>query len=289
MENALARYDDDPAFTKGFIRKWNEFDRQELAQLGIQALGRNHSGPAAASLARVLVGDRSYLRFLLQQSVVTHEEAVTASGPLRDADPDFFTGLLNEADALDTAEAIIRTLQIVNDLGRANVSVFWLRKMSNHSNAYIRSRAIIALCRLYKNPQLVSGQLSSTDSQIRAGAVEALWGINTDASREILVNAAADAHHRVAANALRGLYEMSAAEAAERMIEMAGHESPMFRAAAAWCMGDTGNPIFRERLEALSQDSAENVRGAAATALNRLQSHGAEEVSAVAARAATDT
>jgi HEAT repeat protein len=171
---------------------------------------------------------------------------------------------------MNTPEAITRAFDIIASLNRIPVVVPWLQRMTRHSDAHVQSKASLIFCRLYGNPMLVERQLGSADNRVRANAIEALWNIDTLAARNILDKAARDGHHRVAANAVLGLYLLRSPGAAERLTEMASSESASFRASAAWAMGQTGDDAFQPLLRTLLSDEAENVRGAAQRALERL-------------------
>ncbi len=125
------------------------------------------------------------------------------------------------------------------------------------------------LCRLHVNPLLIEKQLDSTDPRVRANAIEALWGTLSWNSKRLLKKATDDPHHRVCVNALLGLYLAGIADTADRMIALARNPSSMHRAAVAWGMGYTRDDMFRTHLDELSRDPAENVRTAAASALEK--------------------
>jgi hypothetical protein len=58
-----------------------------------------------------------------------------------------------------------------------------------------------------------------------------------------------DPNNRVAGNALLALYRLGEKDAVQLLIAMASLEDQLFRATAAWVMGETANPVFRETLE----------------------------------------
>jgi hypothetical protein len=58
-----------------------------------------------------------------------------------------------------------------------------------------------------------------------------------------------DQKSQVTDNPLLALYRLGEKEAVQLLIAMASLEDQLFRATAAWVMGETGNPVFRDTLE----------------------------------------
>ena len=64
------------------------------------------------------------------------------------------------------------------------------------------------------------------------------------------------------------------------MINLAAHESPLFRASAAWVMGETGDPRFTDALRRLISEPDPSVRKRAFSALAQIKTANTQPVSA---------
>lgn len=122
--------------------------------------------------------------------------------------------------------------------------------------------------------------LGEADPRVRANAVEAVWGVDSKDTRRTLWELARDPNNRVVGNALLGLYRLSEAAAGEALEKMSEHDSPKFRATAAWVMGRTGNSRFLDALHRMEGDPEENVRRNAAQALARINAAATPELAA---------
>ena len=93
----------------------------------------------------------------------------------------------------------------------------------------------------------VQSRMGDADPRLRANAVEGLWGVETEEARELMLAALHDASNRVVGNALYGLYAMGESVSLAETIKLAAHPLPVFRATAAWVMGETGIGGFATR------------------------------------------
>lgn len=242
----------------------------ELIIHSLHALARSSEISAQNQAAVSLAQDRRYYCYLLDPEILTAEESVAVARNLAAIDTRFIVGFVKAVDTQTDSERISRGLAILHALGKTNLAVPWIRRMTEHANPYIRSRAVNLLCRLHVNPQLIEKQLESEDPRVRANAIEALWGADTWISRRLLERAADDKHHRVSANALLGLYLARIPDSVERLLLAARNASALVRAGAAWAMGQTRDKIFVPHLEQLRADSEEKVRSSAERALQFL-------------------
>lgn len=151
-----------------------------------------------------------------------------------------------------------------------------LMRMMRHPNSYLRSKAVKMIGQGSHSAKWVMGRLSEADPRVRANAVESLWGVDTPEARTLLNFAANDANNRVAGNALLGLYYLGEASVLADVVKLAGHESEVFRASAAWVMGETGDPRFTEALRRLISEPDTMVRKRAFTALAQIKAANAQ-------------
>jgi hypothetical protein len=109
----------------------------------------------------------------------------------------------------------------------------------------------------------VEQRLADEDPDVRASAVEGLWGTDTPGARAILREAARDMHYRVVANALVGIYLLDGLLVTDQLEEMARHPASPFRAAAAIAMGRALDEHFVPLLNSMVKDVNPDVRSAA--------------------------
>jgi hypothetical protein len=88
-----------------------------------------------------------------------------------------------------------------------------------------------------------------------------------------------DTSNRVVGNALYGLYAMGESASLAESIKLAAHPAAVFRATAAWVMGETGDPRFRDPVAQLLRDPHPIVRSRALRSV--------AQIKAAAARVAT--
>jgi HEAT repeat protein len=226
------------------------------------------------TLAQAIIGSGDYHHILLAPESTDAVQCLHAAEVLARHDSDFTAGLLRAADATAGAEG--RALEIIERLGRTAVAAQWVRRMTEHPDPNVRSKAVKMLTCLHVNIALIERQMESGDARVRANAIEALWGEDSHRHRPLLERAALDPHHRVSANGLFGLFRANAPGIAERIARSARSGSPQHKAAIAWVMGNTGRPEFIPELEILEQNAEECVRSSAVRALQRIRACAAE-------------
>lgn len=217
-----------------------------------------------------LIADGRYLSLLLDPDFLSLEEAHRVSQIMREADSGFFLKFEGLADATSTEQdlrRLERALNLFGGAGTSNVLFPWLRRLTNHSDQRIRSKAVKACCALRPNPALVEKQLKSDDVRVRANAIEALWGMAGTEVIPIIREALNDPNHRVVVNALVGLHVHQPEEAMERLLRLCNHPAPLFRAAAAWGLGRIADRRAVPTLEKLTKDPENIVRERAAKVL----------------------
>jgi hypothetical protein len=189
-------------------------------------------------------------------------EAVLARG---------FAELLEEAGTADDLENVTRLMEILVEVCDGARIFPSMVRLLRHPNPHLRSKAVLVLGRHSRSTQWVRHRLDDTDPRIRANALEALWNVDTPEAHELLHGLIHDANNRVAGNALLGLYRLGQTSAIAEIFAMAEHESPIFRATAAWVMGETGDPRFMESLAGLLTEPDATVRKRAFAALGQVR------------------
>jgi len=164
-----------------------------------------------------------------------------------------------------------RLMEILAEISDGPRVVPSLMRMLRHPNPYLRSKAVKLIGRGGRSIKWVRSRLAESDPRIRANAIEAIWGLDSEEARELLRSAARDGNNRVAGNVVVALYRIGDCAAIGEMLKMAAHGSALFRATAAWAMGETGDPRFSGALAGLMRDSSTAVRTRALLALGRIK------------------
>ncbi|HLK62491.1 MAG TPA: HEAT repeat domain-containing protein [Bryobacteraceae bacterium] len=148
----------------------------------------------------------------------------------------------------------------------------FLMALARQPNPHLQSKAVLMIGRINRNAKWVQSRLMDADPRVRANAVEALWGTDSEEVRQLLRAAGHDSNNRVAGNALMALYRLGDEWAIAELRKMAVHESRLFRATAAWVMGETGDPRFTKALARMIGEPNPTVRARAFAALGRIRS-----------------
>jgi HEAT repeat protein len=175
-----------------------------------------------------------------------------------------------DQQTIDENEAT-RLLQI---LGTINDSVSlqpFVRQMLLHPSARIRSKLSLLIGRSQAGNKSLATLLSDPDARVRANAVEALWH-NDNPQIAVLVRAALeDSNNRVVGNAILGLYFAGDPLSIPAAISLVSHVEPLFRATAAWAMGETGDPRFLACLGRMLAGSVGQIRKAVFRAIGLIK------------------
>ena len=138
-------------------------------------------------------------------------------------------------------------------------------------DARMAAKAALFVGKRLQSPAWAEKQLKHEDARIRANAIESLWGLDTDAAKNLLVNCASDDCNRVVGNALVGLHLVGEPGVMDEVKSMASLGKPQFRSTAAWSMGQIGDPEFLPGLKGLLRDDDPMVRGTALRALVQIR------------------
>jgi hypothetical protein len=193
------------------------------------------------------------------------------------------------ADELETGNAAlsipdaVRLLDILNEVSTGARLLPAMVRIFRHPDPYLRSKAVLFVGRANRSGRWASDRQSDTDPRIRANAIEGLWGVESSAAREMLQAAAQDSNNRVAGNALLGLYQLGDTGSIISVLQMAENASAVFRATAAWVMGQTGDPRFKDALAGMLTDANAMVRRRVLTALKALKNNNSENMTWIVA------
>jgi len=218
---------------------------------------------------------------VLDKESITPAVAYHAMPFLPELDPRFLYKFATTVAALEDVVAIQRALRLVPALFDYSILIPWLRTLSGHSDARVKSRAVKLLCQVRPSSGQIKRTLESRDDRVRASVIEALWNPRMTRKdqevRSILQAAVNDPSHRVVANALVGLYLMGDSDALQKMIELCEAKNHLFRAAMAWAMGVVEDLRAVPALQRLALEPSFIVRQRAANSLLALWRARADE------------
>ncbi len=278
LETLVELYDGDVATYRDEIRGLLKTDPQAFLDGLIRAL-RSNGNPRGIQYVAGLLLAGDYLFGVLANPSLTRQEgaALTRAALQVDsmADVGIAKRLAGEASHL-TKVAVMRLMEILDEVSDGNRIMPWLLRLMRQSEPQVRSKAVLMIGRASRSVRWLHSRLGDGDPRARANAVEALWGIETPEAKAFLRMASADNHGRVAANALLGLYSSGDCWMIPELIKMTRSEEPMFRASAAWAMGETGDIRFVENLRHMVCDPNSVVRKRVLSALGRLKKAAAQ-------------
>ena len=229
--------------------------------------------PALRLVVATLMGNGMLLRALCDPSL-SGDAARTAMRLAAQVDPNTYSTAARFAAESDGVKAS-GLLGLLSDCAPPDaLNSRCLAPLLEHSDPRVRSKAVIMVGRVNRNPVWAQKRMGDGDERVRGNAVESLWGADTPLTRQLLEQGARDPNNRVAGNALFGLYRLGETASIPSILEMAQHAAPRSRATAAWVMGETEDPRFMTALTKLLRDSAPTVRGRALRSMKRVRAAG---------------
>lgn len=271
----LAR--ENEAAARSFAEHWSAVDPVGFFRAAVDAL-REPREEVEIELLRKLLHADLLAAALLEPGAYSEKEAAELAQELKSWVPDLDLCLARRALGDETEgqkrsapPVVQRALVLLAAVSPGERIVPFLLRACRISDQRISSQ-VARLAGRYRARGLLVRLLEDANPRVRANAVESLADARyLSDRRELLWRAAADEHHRVAVNALVALARLGEREALERLEEFARHPAPEFRAAAAWGMGELGEPGFQPVLGRLYQDASGIVRRNALRALVRLR------------------
>jgi hypothetical protein len=286
MLQALVQgFDRDAKENRELIRGLLDDDRRAFYSNTIEILKAGTDSRGAQCLIGLLVAN-DFLLPALCDPTLTGEEALSLARAAIRADSTADIILARRlADYVSGGRPIrpedtARLLDILGEISDGTRILPSLMRVMRHSDAYLRSKAVLIIGRGSKSVTWARTRLSEADPRVRANAVEALWGLDTPAARDLLHFAARDQNNRVAGNALIGLYSVGDSSVIPKILQMASHDSILFRSTAAWVMGESGDPRFTESLGVLLRESNNMVRKRGFVALGQIKTAAARTLRA---------
>ncbi len=280
LETLVEEFDRDTAGVREQIRDLCERDPRAFQDAAVRVVKTSYSSRGVQYVVGLLASS-DLLLVALCNPALTRDDAISLARAALNLDNTMDVRLAKtlaeKAGAGLPAVAAARLMDVLDAVSGGNRIMPSLLRLLRQPDLQLRSKAVLMIGRASRSVKWVQNRLSDADPRTRANAVEALWGIDTAEARDLLRSAAADNNNRVAGNALFALYRMGDTWANAELLKMATAEAPLFRASAAWAMGETGDPCFLEALAHMMGDANALVRKRAFSALGRLKNAAARQ------------
>src|SRR4051794_13854555 len=277
MSNLVRNFEADAMGSRKLIRDLLDNDRQQFYSIAIEMLRDLPDSRGVQYLIAMIVANGLLLEALCDPALNKDQAIMLGRAAVR-VDPMADAGLARGLADSETGQGSVfvrdapRLMEILCEVGDASRMMSSMLRLLRHPNPYLRSKAVKVVGRGSKSAKWVRQRMNEPDARIRANAIEALWSVDTAEARILLHSATSEGNNRVAANAMLGLYYLGESSILAELVHMAQHESGLFRASAAWAMGETGDLRFSEHLRRMLSESDAMVRKRALTALGKLKS-----------------
>jgi hypothetical protein len=274
LEALVESFDRDTLSARNQIRELLENDPTEFQDGALRVFKSLATSRGAQFVVGLLLSSNNFVPTLCD-ATLNLREAVSMARMALQLDPmldaNLAKKLADEAAVGGPVANFGRLLDVLGEISTGSRITPSLMRLLRSPDPEMRSKVVLLIGRSIKSVQWVQNRLAETDPRTRANAVETLWGMETVEARKLLRTVARDGHNRVAANALIALYRMGDVWTIPELFKMAASDSPMFRASAAWAMGESGDPRFSETLARMVGESNAIVRKRAFSALSRLK------------------
>jgi len=277
LERLLRNFASDMVRHRQLIRELLDSDREAFLAHTIEILKTDTDSRGVRYLMSLLLSE-NLLFEALGDPALDRQQAVALARIAVRVDPMTDVALarwlastvLSDPDARSIG-APGRLMEILGEISPGPRILPCLMPLLRSANPFLRSQAVRMIGRGIGNVKWVRSRLTETDTRVRANAVEGLWSVESEESREMLRQAARDGNDRVAGNALLGLYCLGDCAAMSALLQMVGHPSSLFRKSAAWAMGATTDPRFSEVLGSMLADPDAGVRKRAFAAVSQIK------------------
>ncbi len=271
----MRNFERDASRSGKLVRELLETNRDAFYSAAIDLLRNPHDTRGSQCLITTLVGN-NLLFTALSDPALPQERALAVARAAVQAHPMVDVTLAKHlADNVAAGGASTtdcqRLMEILCEISNGTRILPSLMALARQPNPYLQSKAVLMIGRANRSVKWLQNRLGDADPRVRANAVEALWGVDSEEARELLRKTARDDNNRVVGNALLGLYQLGDCPAIPQILKMAEHDSARFRATAAWIMGETGDPRFTKALARLLGEPHVTVRTRAFAALGQVR------------------
>ncbi len=266
LDELVAGYESNPLRTRLAFRELLSEQPGEFLRSALNLFERGMCPGASESIAKLLLANDIALSALGDPALCSLPEALGLARAAARVEPGLDVRLMKRVwgtgHAPNTA-VVLRVLEILTGISDGVRVMAQLMQLLRDPNPRVRSKVVLLIGRAKKELRWIEPYLKDPDHRIRANAVEACWSMNSAEATQVFKAASQDFHHRVAANACFGLVAAGCPDANLQVEQLASFNEPLFRAAAAWVMGKTGDPAFLPTVVEMAKSKESVVRRAA--------------------------
>jgi len=273
----LQSYAQDGFTDKASLERLLEANPDEFCRIAVEMLATAESTPGFRYLVHLLIKHGLLMKVLADPERCRLEEAISIVKAVAQIgsslEPQLerrLGALLQEPPSSLVSARIYRFMQLLSEISK-NCFLLYQSELISYPDPIVRASAVLLIGRAGKNPDLMGRMLLDPDPRVQANAVEALWIFKEDACKPMLFTAAKSKDHRVAGNAAVGLYRIDEVRSIGLLLEMAQHKDNLFRLAAIWAMGETGDSRFVPELTEMVRKFVGDDRVASLRALARIR------------------
>jgi len=269
----LANYGQNPSEAARRLRELAASAPERVVEAALPLYQAGSSGEGARYLAGLLSSDSRTVEKLCDPGA-SLEGSICVARALMQHEPRFDARLAKSLldDDQMTEATRERGLAVLEKLGGSDRLVPILIQFLRDPDGRIRSKTALMFGQIMSTRGIMDRLIGDEDARVRANLVEGLW--NCPASfdcRPLFRRAVDDPNHRVAANALVGLHRLGETrDVTANVNKMARHPEALFRASAAWVMGQTGDKSYTVLLRQMVRDPDPLVRLNALRSVRRI-------------------
>ncbi len=269
----LAHYKANPAWAARNIRELVAKAPERVVEAVLPLYQSGSWGEAAPLLARLLSTLDTTAEKLCDpaaslESSVSIAKAVMQYEPSFDAR--FARSLLDDDQMTEAARQ--RGLAVMQKLGGGRRLIPILIQFLRDPDSRIRSKAALMFGQIMPPQGIMDRLMGDADARVRANFVEGLWNCSSNDCQPLFRQALEDSNHRVMGNALVGLHRMGESREVMRHLgRMVRRPEALFRAAAAWVIGRTGEERYASVLRHMARDADPMVRRGALRSLRQIR------------------
>ena len=250
----IGEFGDSPAELAPELRLFQKSNPDAFVDQAVAAFPQIKATPALPLVLELIATRLRIVERLANPEILAAPDAADLARRLRPMNPSLDQQLLRHAQSVggagDCSPALaLRVLEIVSEASDGPRLHPLLTQLLRHHDPRVRSKCTLIAGRLLRRLDWLEQRLADPDPRIRANAVESFWGDDSPDVQELFLAATEDRHHRVAANGIVGLYRAGSLAAVRIAVQMSANADPMFRAAAAYAMGQSQDPRFVRTLE----------------------------------------
>ena len=270
----LPRYSGNPTGVARNIRELAAKAPERVVESLLQLLDEGRWGDATPFLAR-LMSSLGGTAAKLCDPEASLDGVVSVARVLMQYEPRFdalFAKSLLDEDQM-TEDSRQRGLAVLAKLDGGGRLIPILMQFLRDPEIRIRSKAAMVFGQIMPTQGIMERLMRDPDARVRANFIEGLWKRTVSDCRPMFRQALEDSHHRVVGNALVGLHRLGEArDVVKHLGKMVRRPEPLFRGAAAWVMGQTGETRYIEVLRVLARDGDPMVRRSAYRSLRQINS-----------------